>query len=110
MDKKKQIIEVFMKYVSEDKTADLKRFREESKSEYFLVNHYFGSIENLLEITGTRRGVTSYGNAQCRNKLALDRLEDLRKQGKTYQEIADEYNVSKSAINSLHLKLKKTVK
>ena len=72
------------------------------------INYYFGSIDNLLKQLNVHKSITSYGGSSLRNQLALTLLDDLREQGYTYQEIADKYKVSRTAINNLHNKLKKT--
>jgi len=105
IDKKQHIINTIKKYVDQDNAVDLKLFREECKSEYFLVNHYFGSIDNLLTQINAKRSVSSYGGASLRNKFALAFIEDCRKKGKTYDEIGKTFNVSRAAVSALHKKL-----
>jgi hypothetical protein len=105
--RQKQIIESIKDYIHNGE-VDLSKFRKERHSDYNLINYYFGSIDNLLKQLDVNKSVTSYGGASLRNQLALTFLDDLREQGYTYQEIADKYKVSRTAINNLHNKLKKS--
>ena len=102
--KRKELRDLIMSY-SNDNGFDITKFRKENKKEYNLIPHYFGSINeamNELNLVKMVTGTVKEGNKlTLKDALAYDRIKQLRESGKTFEEIANQYGVSKMLVNRM---------
>ena len=109
-DKKEQLIESMAEYAI-DGCIDITRFRLERPTDYALLPHYFGTINNAIEQNGWIKIVKTKGKqglrTRLRDQLALYALRELRKDH-TLDQIGEKFgSVTRAAINQLHKALEK---
>jgi hypothetical protein len=108
--RKEQIVQLVRSCINSDGIIDMGEFRRNYKKEYSLINHYFGSVSNLLNLARATKTVqvnNDKGNITLRNQLALDMIENLRDSGYSFEDIAKTYNVTRTAVNNLYHMLTK---
>ena len=108
--RKEQIVQLVRSCINADGIIDMGEFRRNHKKEYSLINHYFGSVSNLLNLARATKTVqvnNGKNNITLRNRLALDMIENLRDSGYSFEDIAKNYNVTRTAVNNLYHMLTK---
>ncbi len=103
--KKKELINLIMEYTN-DNGFDITKFRKENKKEYSLIPHYFGSINeamNELHLVKVVTGTIKEGNKlTLKDNLAYQQIKLLRDNGKTFEEIANQFGVSKMLVSRMY--------
>lgn len=113
VDKKKQLHDLMKKYVDNNNCINISKFRQDNPSEYALLPHYFGSVNQAIEEYGWVKVIKTKGKegnrVTLRNQLAYDMLKQMRK-NKTLEDIAQTYGVTRPAINQLFKALEASMK
>ena len=112
-DKKTQLIELMKNYVNEQGSIDITNFRLENPTEYALLPHYFGTINNAIEQNNWIKVVKTNGQTgprtRLRDQLAFYALKELRKKN-TLDQIGERFgNVSRAAVGQLYKALEKEI-
>lgn len=109
---KLEILEKTKLFVNEEEGVfDVKAFFKANQYYKNKITYYFGSLSEFYEEVGARpdykyvraikEKLKKKRTMSVRNELALERLRQLRREGKTLQEIGDSYGVTKQAIEQL---------
>lgn len=108
--KKQEIQQKISKYVKSG-VLDITTFRNDNPSLYATIPYYFGGINKMLDELGLIKVQKVHGknNATFRNKLAYDKLAELRKDH-TLEEIAKMYGVTRALVNQLYQSLDVAIK
>lgn len=110
-DKRTHLTDLMKKYVNEQGSIDITAFRLENPTEYALLPHYFGTINNAIEQNGWVKVVKTKGQqgprARLRDQLALYALRELRKKH-TLDQIGEKFGgVTRAAVGQLYKALEK---
>jgi hypothetical protein len=98
---KERIVLLLIKSMDENKCIDIGKFRKEHSSEYALLNHYFGSVDEAVNVVGGVKITTTQTKVKLRDRLAYDMITFLRKDN-SLEQIAKKYHVTRSGINQLY--------
>jgi len=106
MDKRTQLVELMKKYVDEQGSIDITKFRLENPTEYALLPHYFGGVNSAVEQCGWVKVVKTKcqqgTRARLRDQLAYYALRELRKKH-TLDQIGEQFGgVTRAAVNQLY--------
>jgi DNA-binding transcriptional ArsR family regulator len=106
IDKQTELSILMKKYVSEQGMIDITSFRVENPTEYALLPHYFGTVNNAIESNGWVKVVKTKGvqapRMNLRDQLALYALSELRKK-ETFEQIGEKFGgVSRAAVSQLY--------
>jgi transposase len=92
-------------------TIDMKGFFSQNPYYRNKIQYYFGNMPDFYEEIGAKQEFKYVKKLKeqsqkrktlsLRDELALERLEQLRKEGLTLQEIGEKYNITKQSVNQL---------
>lgn len=107
--RKAQILKTLKASMDKDNVIDMGVYRKHYQEEYSLINHYFGSVDAALDLIGgiKKIRIEKDNGLSLRNRLALDMIDTLRDSGFSFDDIAEKYQVSKTAVNNLYHQLNK---
>lgn len=112
-DKKNMIKEKMEEYVDSNNCIDITAFRKENPSEYALLPHYFGGVNQAIEEFGwikIQKNKTESGSkVTLKNRLAYEAIKEMKK-NHTFEEIGNMMGVSRMAVSQLYRVLEAEIK